>query len=260
MYVLPSPDNTQQITEPLAKVTQLHRLPQAKPDVLRGEEEDRTKFFLWESAFDALIDSVPVAPRQKWHLLFQHLEGRAKKVLEQLRFMTDDPEKACKESRKRLKHRFGNSAILSADFEKRLTNWPKIGNNDAKGIQAFSDFLQQEGIARDHTPSLKIFDFSSKLQRFEEKLPGWFKTKWSTKVQTSQQIDGHSVFPSFSEFVKEVNFDAERMNIPQNSQESLGSVNQRAASNQSTSSHRGLHTSTGQGSQITAVRSPSGED
>ena len=174
--------------------------------------------------------------------------------------MTDDPEKACKESRKRLKHRFGNSAILSADFEKRLTNWPKIGNNDAKGIQAFSDFLQQEGIARDHTPSLKIFDFSSKLQRFEEKLPAWFKTKWSTKVQTSQQIDGHSAFPSFAEFVKEVNFDAERMNIPQISQESLGSVNQRAASNQSTSSHRGSHTSTGQGSQITAVRSPSGED
>ena len=63
VYVLPSPDNTQQITEALAKVTQLHRLPQAKPDVFRGEEEDKTKFFLWESAFDALIDSVPVAPR-----------------------------------------------------------------------------------------------------------------------------------------------------------------------------------------------------
>ena len=32
--------NTQQITEALAKVTQLHCLPQAKPDVFRGEEED----------------------------------------------------------------------------------------------------------------------------------------------------------------------------------------------------------------------------
>ena len=63
VYVLPSPDNTQQITEALAKVTQLHRLPQAKPDVFRGEEEDKTKFFLWESAFDALIDWVPVTPR-----------------------------------------------------------------------------------------------------------------------------------------------------------------------------------------------------
>ena len=234
VYVLPSPDNTQQITEALAKVTQLHRLPQAKPDVFRGEEEDKTKFFLWESAFDALIDSVPVAPRQKLHLLFQHLEGRAKKVVEQLQFMIDDPEKAYKESRKRLKYRFGNSEILSADFEKRL-NWPKIGNSDAKGIKEFSDFLQQVEIARDHIPSLKIFDFSSKLQSLVEKLPGWFKTKWSTKVQKLQQTDGHSAFPSFSEFVKEVNFHAERMNIPQISQASLGSINQRAAPNQSTS-------------------------
>ena len=167
--------------------------------------------------------------------------------------MIDDPEKAYKESRKRLKYRFGNSAILSADFEKRLTNWPKIGNSDAKGIQEFSDFLQQVEIARDHIPSLKMFDFSSKLQSLVEKLPGWFKTKWSTKVQKLQQTDGHSACPSFSEFVKEVNFYAERTNIPQISQASLGSINQRAAPNQSTSSRRGSQTSTGQGSQITVL-------
>ena len=60
----------------------------------------------------------------------------------------------------------------------------------------------------------------------------------------------------------EVNFHAERMNIPQISQASLGSINQRAASNQSTSSRRGSQTSTGQGSQITALAtqsSPYGE-
>ena len=121
-----------------------------------------------------------------------------------------------------MKYCFGNSAILSADFEKRLANWPKIGNDDAKGIEEFSDLLQQVEIVRDHMPSLKIFDFSSKLQSLVEKLPGWFKTKWSTKVQMLQQTDGHSAFLSFSEFVEEVNFHAERMNIPQISQSSLG--------------------------------------
>ena len=174
--------------------------------------------------------------------------------------MIDDPEKAYKESRKRLKYRFGNSAILSADFEKRLTNWPKIGNSDAKGIQEFSDFPQQVEIVRDHIPSLKIFDFSSKLQSLVEKLPGWFKTKWSTKVQELQQTDGHSAFPSFSEFVKEVNFDAEQMNLPQILQASLGSINQRAAPNQSTSSRRGSQTSAGQGSQITDLATQSSPD
>ncbi|CAH3036875.1 unnamed protein product [Porites evermanni] len=68
--------------------------------------------------------------------------------------MIDDSDKAYKESRKRLKYRFENSAIL-------------------------------------------------------KKLPGWFKTKWSTKVRKLQQTGGHSAFPSFSEFVEEVNFHAE---------------------------------------------------
>ena len=121
-----------------------------------------------------------------------------------------------------MKYCFGNSAILRADFEKKLANWPKIGNDDAKGIEEFSDLLQQVEIVRDHMPSLKIFDFSSKLQSLVEKLPGWFKTKWSTKVQKLQQTDGHSAFLPFSEFVEEVNFHAERMNIPQISQSSLG--------------------------------------
>ena len=40
----------------------------------------------------------------------------------------------------------------------------------------------------------------------------------------------------------------------------LGSINQRAASNQSTSSHRGSQTSTGQGSQITALATQSSPD
>ena len=52
------------------------------------------------------------------------------------------------------------------------------------------------------------------------------------------------------------------MNIPQISQASLGSINQRAAPSHSTSSRRGSQTSTGQGSQITALAiqsSPDGE-
>ena len=58
-----------QIAEALAKVTQLQRLPQAKPDIFTGEEKD-IKFFIWETAFDALIDAAPINVRQKLYLLF----------------------------------------------------------------------------------------------------------------------------------------------------------------------------------------------
>ena len=252
-YFLPSSDNTQQINDALTKVTQLQRLPQAKPDVFKGEEKDKTRFFLWETAFDALVDSVPVSSQQKLHLLYQHLEGRAKKVVEQLQFLIGDPERAYTEARKRLKERFGHSAILSAEFEVKLTNWPKVGNGDARGMQEFSDFLQQVEVASEYIPNLKIFEFSSKLQSLVDKLPGWFKTKWSTKVQRLQQSQGHNAFPSFSEFVKEVTFHSDRMNIPQITQMPVINSNHKSTTNTlitlprkgtQGSSHQGLATTT----------------
>ena len=129
--------------------------------------------------------------------------------------MIGDPGKAYQEARKKLKERFGHPALLSVEFENQLSSWPKIGNNDAEGMQESGDFLQQVEIASQYISNLKIFEFSSKLQSLVEKLPGWFKSKWSNKVQKLQQTEGHDAFPSFSDFVAEVTFHAERMNIPQ---------------------------------------------
>ena len=121
-----SSDSVSQIAEALAKVTQLQRLPQAKPDVFTGDETD-TKFFTWETAFDALIDSAPISAQQKLYLLYQHLDGNAKKVVEQLQYMVGaSPEIAYNETRKKLKSRFGRPAIIATDFENKLVNWPKM--------------------------------------------------------------------------------------------------------------------------------------
>lgn len=160
--------HNQQFVEALTKVTQLHRLPQAKADVYRGDDKDKTRYFLWESAFDALVDSAPVTDLHKLHLLYQHLEGKAKKVVEQLQYMIEDPATAYREARRMLKDRFGHSAVLETDFENKLTNWPKIGNSDAQGIQEFSDFLQQVKVASQYIPNLKIFEFPSKIQSCQE--------------------------------------------------------------------------------------------
>ena len=175
-----------------------------------------TKFFIRETAFDALIDSAHISAQQKLYLLYQHLDGKAKKVVEQLQYMVGaNPEIAYNEARKKLKQRFGRSGIVATDFEKKLSNWPKIANSDAQGLRDFSDFLQQVEIAKTHLPSLKIFEYPSKLQTLVEKLPSWFLTKWSIKVQTLQQEKGCDAFPSLSEFVDQVTFHADRMNIPQ---------------------------------------------
>ena len=104
--------HNQQLIEALAKVTQIQRLPHAKPDVFRGDEKEKTKYFLWERAFDALVNSAPVTDLQKLNLLYQHLDGRAKKVVEQLQYMVEDPAKAYTEARKLLKERFRHTAFL----------------------------------------------------------------------------------------------------------------------------------------------------
>ena len=133
--------SNQAILESMAKIAQLQRLPQTTPDVFNGEERDKTSFFLWESSFDALVDSAPISSQHKLNLLFQHLDGRAKKMVGQLQFMIHQPEMAYIEARTMLRKRFGNPAILYSDFESKLDNWPKIANQDAQAMQEFSDFL-----------------------------------------------------------------------------------------------------------------------
>ncbi|XP_032228943.1 uncharacterized protein LOC5504746 [Nematostella vectensis] len=207
-------DSVNQIAEALAKVTQLQRLPQAKPDIFTGGGP-HTKFFIWETAFNALIDTAPVSAQQKL-LLYQHLGGKAKLVVEQLQYMVGaDPDTAYREARNKLRNRFGRPDIIATECETKLTNWPKIAPNDGKGLREFSDFLYQVHVASAHMSALKIYEFPSKIQSLVEKLPGWFATKWSIKVQALQQERGYSAFPSFSDLVTEVCFHAERMNIPQ---------------------------------------------
>ena len=210
-----SSDSVFQIAAASAKATHLQRLPQAKPDIFTSDETD-TEFFVWETAFDAPINSAPISAQQKLYFLYQHLDGNVKKVAEQLQYtVSASPEIAYMEARKKLKSRFGRPWITATDFENKLSNWPKISNTDAQGLREFSDFLHQIEIAMNHLHSLKISKHPSKLQALVEKLPGWFLTKWSTKVQTLQQEKGCNAFPTFTEFFEEVIFHADRLNIPQ---------------------------------------------
>ena len=78
-------------------------------------------------------------------------------------------------------------------------------------MQELSDYLQQVELATEHISNLKIFEYLSKLQSLVEKPPGCFQSKWSNKVRKLQQAEGQNAFPSFSVFVKEVTFHAERM-------------------------------------------------
>ena len=63
--------------------------------------------------------------------------------------------------------------------------------------------------------TLKVYNYPSQIQPLLEKLPSWYKAKWSEKVMKYQEINGKEKFPSFEEFVNHVSHKAERTNIPQ---------------------------------------------
>ena len=164
-----SENYTAQITDVLTKITQFQRLPQATSSVFEGSDSDKTKFFLSANAFDSLIDSAPVTAKQKLHLLYQYLGGKAKKVVEQLQYLVENPEGAYREARRILKKHFSNPAIICAHFEKKLATWPKIRPSDTVGLEEFSDFLQQEKIASKHVERPKVLNYPSQIQVLVEK-------------------------------------------------------------------------------------------
>lgn len=49
-----------QLTNALAKISQLQCLPQVKPDVFKGDKHDKTKFFLCKNALESLINAALV--------------------------------------------------------------------------------------------------------------------------------------------------------------------------------------------------------
>ena len=75
--------------------------------------------------------------------------------------------------------------------------------------------LQEFKIASQYIPNQKIFEFPSKLQSLVEKLLLWFRNKYLSKVQKLQRSKIPNVFPTFSDFLEEITFHAEGMNIPQ---------------------------------------------
>lgn len=127
----------------------------------------------------------------------------------------ENPEGAYREARRILKERFGNAAKIGADFQRKLTTWQKIGPSDTVGLEEFSDFLQQVKIASKHIESLKVLNYPSQIQVMVEKLPGWFKAKWSDELLKFQRRKVKDAFPPFEEFAEEVCYHAERTNIPQ---------------------------------------------
>ena len=107
----------------------------------------------------------------------------------------------CKESYESaldiLGSRFANSLAVSSAFRKRLDAWPKIQDRDGKGLQKFSDYLNQVKVAKRTYKSLEILSDEFENQKLLKKLPTWLVQKWIEKVVSSLSFPSFDVFCEF---------------------------------------------------------------
>ena len=129
---------------------------------------------------------------QKMYYLKQYTAGEAREAIEAL-FLCPG-QSAYDESMRILEERFGKASLVAIGFRRRLEAWPKVAERDGKGLQRFSDFLNQLLVAKRSYPALSCLDDEFENQKILKKLPTWLVKRWI------EQVVAVPDFPNFEKF------------------------------------------------------------
>ena len=180
-------------TKPDAKVSAsipAMKLPNAPhPDVFNGTPDI---FPMWKAAFHTLVGKYDIGADEKMYYLKQYTTGEAREAIEAL-FMCPG-QSAYEEAMRILEERFGKASLVASGFRRRLEAWPKVSERDSKGLQRFSDFLNQLLVAKKSYPALDCLDDEFENQKMLKKLPNLLVKRWIEQVVLATD------FPSFEKF------------------------------------------------------------
>ena len=171
-----------------------NRLPLPEPGVFSG---DPLKYTIWVKAFETLIESRAIKPRERLHFFGKYVSGEAKEVLNG--FMLLDGEDAYQKAKEMLAKRFGDPFTIATAFRKKLDEWKQIVPNDAIGLRKYADFLVQCATAMKKVSGLNVLNDIQENHKMVSKLPKWLSTRWARVVYKSKEEK--KGFPAFSEFV-----------------------------------------------------------
>ncbi|KAF6023166.1 hypothetical protein EB796_018528 [Bugula neritina] len=146
----------------------------------------------------------------KMHVLKQHVDGPAREAISGLCSL--HTLAAYQKARIILKERFGSEFTVANEFRKKINAWPKMKPHEHKQIQSFSDFLTHCEIAATDIKELEILNDCEKNLELMSKLPDNMINRWKREVTTHRK--NHRSYPSFSQFVKFVQTEAEILNDP----------------------------------------------
>ena len=105
---------------------------------------------MWKSAFNALVDSRPLAADIKLNMLNQYVTGKPKQVVEH--YLLIGTEHAFQKARSVFQERYGNCNVVCTAFINKMEKWPKIGPKDASALREFSDMLNKVLAAKNTIP------------------------------------------------------------------------------------------------------------
>ena len=192
-----NPDLVQIQLSTIAKLLEIqdqNRLPLPEPGVFSG---DPLKYTMWVKAFDTLIESRAIKPRERLHFLGKYVSGEAKEVVNG--FMLLDGEDTYQKAKEMLAKQFGDPFTIATAFRRKLNEWKQIVPNDAIGLRKYADFLVQCATAMKKVSGLNVLNDIQENHKMVSKLPKWLSTRWARVVYKSKEEK--KGFPAFSEFV-----------------------------------------------------------
>ncbi len=199
----PHVDTSDSVVHTLCNHLTLSRLPVPEPGVFSG---DPLLYPSWKKSFETLVASRAIPPDERLHYLKKYLGGEAKSCIEGFFFLaTPDAYDAAWNL---LDKRFGSSFSVAKAFHSKLDQWPRIPYRDGKGLQKFVDFLRQCETAMQTIPSMRYLNHEFEHQKILAKLPGDVAKSWAKEATRKEEM------PSFSEFVKFLVKESDRVNHP----------------------------------------------
>jgi len=176
-------------------------------------EGDTLENPVWKNAFNALVDSIPLAADIKLNMLNQYVTGKSKQVVEH--YLLIGTEDAYQKARSVLQERYGNCYVVSTAFINKWEKWPKIGPKDASALREFSDMLDKVLAAKNTIPGPSLLDYAKENVKLLSKLPYYLETKWRDAIKQWRHTHGEVSYPTFLKFADFIREAAEKANIPE---------------------------------------------
>ena len=179
----------------------LNSLPPTKPFKFSGDIIEYPK---WKTLFDLMVESKNLFPHQKLIFLSDYLSGEPLDLVKG--YCSLNTEEAYQQARRELDERYGDPIDITEAYRDRLEDWPRIGDNDAKSLRKYADFLGQCVLTMSSISDLCKLNDPRDMKRLPHVLPDRLINKWSTKAGNLKYNKQTPTFNDYTEFVKKEAF------------------------------------------------------